>query len=240
MKYLKICDLNVSVSSRTVLKNINIEAEKGDVIVILGPNGAGKSTLLNAIMGHPEYEINKGKVFFDQVDITKLDTLARAKKKMFLSFQNPIEIEGISMINFLRQSYNQINNTDIGILNFDKILTEKMVELEMESYFKSRDLNLGFSGGEKKKSEILQLLLLEPDLVLLDEIDSGVDVDAIKTIGKILKKFQKDKNATFIIVTHNTFILDYLVPSKVIILKDGEIKKEGSNELVDEIKKFGF
>ena len=190
---LEIKNLLVEIKEKQILKNINLEIEKGKVNILLGPNGSGKSTLLNSIMGDPKIKITQGKIFLEKENITHLKPNERAKKGIFLAFQNPPEIEGITILSFLKNSYNSIKNKDLDVVNFVKILDKKMKELNLNKEFRNRYLNFGFSGGEKKKFEILQMLLFEPKYILLDEIDSGLDINSVMLVNQILKKLIKKK-----------------------------------------------
>ena len=205
----------------------------------LCPNGAGKSTLVNAIVGHPSYKIEKGTLLFEGADITHEKTDERAKRGIFMSFQNPEEIPGITVENFLRASRSAITGKPLKIFAFKKELAEKMAELNMDESYASRYLNVGFSGGEKKKNEILQMLMGNPKLAILDESDSGLDVDAVKIVSRGVEKFRNENNA-LLIITHNSKILEYLKVDYVHVLVDGRIVKSGGNELIDEINTSGF
>ena len=196
MTLLEIKDLHVSVEGKEILKGINLKLDTGKVNALMGPNGSGKSTLSNALMGNPKYEITKGKIIYNGKNITKLSTDKRAKLGLFLSFQYPSEISGVTISNFLRTALNIITGEKIKVMDFKKILDEKLKQLNMDSKFSRRYLNEGFSGGEKKKAEILQLRVLNPKLVILDETDSGLDIDALKEVSKGVNAFMdKDKLA---------------------------------------------
>ena len=212
---------------------------KGEVHVILGPNGSGKSTLMNVIMGHPKYKVFGGSVAFEGEDITALPTFERARKGIFLSFQTPEEIPGITVENMLRTARQAITGKHERIFAFRKELKATMAELQMDPSYAERYLNVGFSGGEKKRNEILQLLMLNPKLALLDETDSGLDVDAVQIVSNGVRKFHNDDNAC-LIITHNTRILDKLKVDKVHVLLHGRIVEEGGAELVDVINREGF
>lgn len=240
MGKIKLENISAKVEDKDILKDITLEINQGEVIVLMGPNGAGKSTITNVIMGNPKYEITSGKVYLDDEDITDMPSNERAKKGVFMSFQHPAEISGITMMNFLRTAYNSLKDKNENAVTFKKILTEKMNILEMDSKFRSRFLNAGFSGGEKKRSEILQLLLFEPRFAMLDEIDSGLDVDALKIVAKGIEKVRKETNMGIIIITHYNKILDYIKPDKVAILKKGELTEIGGKELIKKIEEHGF
>lgn len=237
---LNITDLSVSVGEKGILDGVNLKVGKGETHVIMGPNGAGKSTLGNAIMGNPNYEITNGKIEFKDEDITAVSVSERAKKGLFLSFQNPIEIPGISLSNFIKNALDTKTGTRSKLWQFRKDLEKKMDVLNMDYSYADRDLNVGFSGGEKKKAEILQLLMLKPDLAILDETDSGLDVDAVRTVSNGVKDFHDTTDGALIIITHSTRILDALDIDYTHILVNGRIVRTGGPELVEEINKNGF
>jgi Fe-S cluster assembly ATP-binding protein len=237
---LNITDLSVSVGEKGILDGVNLKIGKGETHVIMGPNGAGKSTLGNAIMGNPNYEITNGKIEFKDEDITAVSVSERAKKGLFLSFQNPIEIPGISLSNFIKNAFDTKTGTRSKLWQFRKDLEKKMDVLNMDYSYADRDLNVGFSGGEKKKAEILQLLMLKPDLAILDETDSGLDVDAVRTVSNGVKDFHDTTDGALIIITHSTRILEALDIDYTHILVNGRIVKTGGPELVEEINKNGF
>lgn len=237
---LQIKNLSVNIEDKRVLNGINLEVNAGETHVLMGPNGAGKSTLGYTIMGNPRYEVSGGKIFLDGDDITELSTDKRAAKGLFLSFQSPLEIPGISLESFIRSALQSETGRRVKLFQFQKELKEKMALLEMDESYASRDLNVGFSGGERKKSEILQLLMLKPRLAILDETDSGLDVDAVRTVSKGIKEYQKDQDGALIIITHSTKILESLKVDRTHILIKGRIAKDGGAELVDEINRDGF
>lgn len=238
-EFLKIENLSVSVEDKQILKNINMVVNKGEVHVLMGPNGAGKSTLLNTIMAHPKYKITEGKIFYQGEDITNLKADERAKKGIFLSFQSPEEINGVNLEEFIKVALN-VRGVDTGsVLKFHKKVESKMNDLKMDSLVAQRYVNVGFSGGEKKKSEILQMSMIDPNLVMLDEIDSGLDVDAVKVVSKEVEQFfNKDK--ALIIITHHKDILADIKPDIVHVLKDGEMVKTSDASLIDEIESQGY
>lgn len=239
-KKLEVKNISAKINNQEILKNISFSIDSNEVVVLMGPNGAGKSTISNVLMGNPKYEITNGNILLNGEDITKVDTNIRAKKGLFLSFQSPIEISGVTMTNFLRTSYNSIKDSNINLSNFMKILNENMDELGLDSKFRGRFVNSGFSGGEKKRSELLQLMLFEPDFVILDEIDSGLDVDGLKLVGEMLNKILSKRNMGVIIITHHNKILEYIKPDRVLILKGGQIVEEGNFDLAKKIEKEGF
>ena len=236
---LEIKDLAVSVDKKTILHGLNLNVGRGEVHVLMGPNGAGKSTLVNTIMGHPQYKVDEGTILFEGKDITHAPANERAKAGLFLSFQNPEEVPGVTLENFMRTSRAAVTGKPVRLFAYKKELAEKMKELSMDEEYASRYLNVGFSGGEKKKSEILQMLMMNPKLAILDETDSGLDVDAVKIVSLGVEKFKNDTNS-LLIITHNTKILEYLKVDYVHVLMDGRIVKTGGSELVDEINTNGF
>ncbi|MDP4088633.1 MAG: Fe-S cluster assembly ATPase SufC [Bacillota bacterium] len=238
-KLLEIRNLHASVDGKEILKGLSLDIEAGKVHVIMGPNGAGKSTLVNIIMGHPKYEVTAGSIKFEGEDITGLKTDERAKKGIFLSFQNPEEVPGITVESFLKGAKSAVTGQPLKILAFKKHLKEKMEQLKMDENYASRYLNVGFSGGEKKKNEILQMLMLNPKLAILDETDSGLDVDAVKIVSNGVREFKNDENS-ILIITHNSKILEYLKPDCVHVVQDGRIVRTGDSSLIEEINRHGF
>ena len=237
---LNINGLHVSVNEKEILHGIDLEIGRGETHVIMGPNGAGKSTLGYAIMGNPSYEVTEGSIFFKDKDITGEETHERAKDGIFLSFQNPIEVPGISLSNFIRNAVDIKTGTRARIWDFRKSLEKQMELLNMDKSYADRDLNVGFSGGEKKKAEILQMLMMKPDLAILDETDSGLDVDAVRTVSDGVKAFHENGDGALIIITHSTRILEALKVDYTHILVDGKIVETGDASLVDEINANGF
>jgi Fe-S cluster assembly ATP-binding protein len=238
-KLLKISSLKSKVEDQNILNGIDLEVNKGEIHVIMGPNGAGKSTLANVLMGHPEHEIIDGEIEFEGERINDLAVDKRAKKGIFLSFQYPQEIPGVTVENFLRTAKTAVSGEQQSIFDFKFLLEEKMNLLDIEHSYADRYLNKGFSGGEKKKNEILQMAVLEPKLAILDETDSGLDVDATKTVAEGIKKLASEDNA-MIIITHHNQILDYIKPDYVHVLVDGKIAKSGDMELARLIEKEGY
>jgi len=237
---IEIINLNCNIGGKQVLKNINLEIKSNEITTLIGPNGAGKSTISNVLMGNPKYRVTSGKILFNGEDITNKKTDERAKMGLFMSFQQPAEISGVTLFNFLRTGYNSIKGTKINVSDFRKLLKEKQSIIEMDSKFNSRFVNFGFSGGEKKRSEILQFLLFEPKYLILDEIDSGLDVDALKTILKVINEYKKTKEVGIFMITHYYKILEHLNPDKVYILKNGEIVESGDYSLAKKILENGF
>lgn len=238
-KLLEIKNLSVSVDDKLILDGINITVNKGEVHVLMGQNGTGKSTLVSTIMGDPRYTINSGSIIFDGEDITKATADERAKKGVFMSFQNPHEVPGITLEDFLRASRGALAGKMPGVIKFQRELEGMMKELEMDTSYAKRYLNVGFSGGEKKKTEILQMLMSKPKLALLDETDSGLDVDAVRTVSNGIEKYCDSNNAV-IIITHSSRILDALNISKVHILGGRKLIKTGTAELITQINEHGF
>ena len=239
MKMLEIKDLHVSVLDKEILKGLNLEINKGEIHVIMGPNGAGKSTLANVILNNPEYKKVSGEIKFDGELINNMKTDEIARKGVFMSFQSPEEIPGISVLNFLRTAKNKMTNEYINYYEFMENVSDYMDELDFKDSYINRNLNVGFSGGEKKKNEILQMLVLNPRLAILDETDSGLDVDAIKTVSKGIKMFSSKDNAV-LIITHNTKLIESLDVDYVHVLVDGKIVHTGNKELASKIEKDGY
>lgn len=237
---LKVEGIDAEVEGKQILKDINLEVGKGEVHVIMGPNGSGKSTLANVIMANPVYKVTKGKIYFEGEDISDLSTDKRARKGLFMSFQSPYEVPGITVENFIRQA-KQAHNEDerVSILKFRKEVEDKMELLDMAPKYKERYLNVGFSGGEKKKNEILQMLMLNPKLAILDETDSGLDVDAVRTVSKGIREYLDEDNAV-LIITHHREILREIKPDYVHVIADGHFVLEGGEELIDRIEEHGF
>ena len=235
----KIKNLEVSLENKKILKGINLTIKKGEVVFLMGPNGSGKSTLGNTIMGNPDYKVDKGSISLLSKSILKFSPDKRAKLGIFLAFQNPLEFEGIKMLNFLRTSLSGLTGQKINPFDFRDKAVSNMKSVGIDSNFLSRDLNFGFYGGEKKKSEILQLLALKPKLAILDEIDSGLDVDGLKSVSKSLLKLHKDYQTSFLIITHHSSISKYLQPDLVYVMVDGKIVKSGGKEVIKYIEKNG-
>ena len=236
MPFLEIKNMDVKADGKNILENINLKLEKGKIYVIMGPNGSGKSTLANVLMGNPKYKVTRGKILFNGNDITNISADERAKKGIFLSMQNPIEVPGVIASTFLRTASNR---EKISLLDFKKILEKKSDELNINKEFLSRYINENLSGGERKKMEILQMLILNPKLAILDEIDSGLDMDSLKLVANMVKKFM-DKNKTLILITHYMRILDYLNLDKIFIMQKGKIILEGKKEIIENIEKEGY
>ena len=240
---LKIKDLHASIEDTKILKGINLEVNAGEIHAIMGPNGSGKSTLSAVIAGNEDYEIDKGSVRFEEEDLLELAPEERAHKGLFLSFQYPVEIPGISVSNFIKTSLNQKrkgNGLDpISAPDLLKDMRKKMELLNIKKGYLSRDMNEGFSGGEKKRNEIFQMAMLNPKLAILDETDSGLDIDALKIVANGVNTLKSEKNAT-IVITHYQRVLDYIIPDFVHVLYDGKIIKSGDRNLALELEKKGY
>ena len=240
MALLEIQNLTAGIEGKDLLRGISLHIESGETHVLMGPNGAGKSTLGYTIMGSPDYTVTGGSIRFDGTDITALSADKRAKLGIFLSFQSPVEIPGISLSDFMRNATEQITGERMKLWDFKKKLKAAMELLHMDAAYADRDLNVGFSGGEKKKAEILQLLMLRPKLAILDETDSGLDVDAVKTVSAGINAYRNECGGALIVITHNTKILESLTVDRAHILVGGQIAAEGGQELVDAVNRSGF
>ena len=237
---LQIKDLKVEVAEKEILHGINLTVGKGETHVIMGPNGAGKSTLGYAIMGNPKYEVTSGSIVMNDEDILEMDAAGRAKAGIYLSFQNPIEVPGISLSNFIRNALDQKTGTRVKLWDFRKSLEKEMKVLNMNTEYADRDLNVGFSGGEKKKAEILQMLMLKPSLAILDETDSGLDVDAVRTVSEGIREYQNTMHGALLVITHSTRILESLHVDYTHVMVKGKIVHTGDGSLVKEINENGF
>lgn len=240
---LRIKNLHAGIESQQILKGINLEVKAGEVHAIMGPNGSGKSTLASVIAGREEYKVTEGEVEFLGKDILDMAPEDRAREGLFLAFQYPVEIPGVSSNNFLRTAVNQIrkyrNQEPLDAIHFLKLMKEKMALVEIDQKLINRSLNEGFSGGEKKKNEIFQMAVLEPKLAILDETDSGLDIDALKIVANGVNKLKSKENA-IIIVTHYQRLLDYIIPDFVHVLYDGKIVKSGDKNLAHELEAKGY
>lgn len=239
MALLEVRNLHVSVDGKEILKGINLTINRGETHVLMGPNGAGKSTLLHAIMDNPAYEVTEGEILYEGEVINDMSTDERAKLGIFMSFQNPEAVPGITVANFLRASKTELDGQAPPLIRFRRNLEEKMKELEMDTDYADRYLNVGFSGGEKKKDEILQLNVLNPTLGMLDETDSGLDVDAVRIVSRGIRKFRNDENS-LLIITHHKAILTKIDLDRVHILVDGKIAESGGKELFDRVQSEGY
>ena len=239
---LEIKNLQASVNNKTILKGLNLKIKPGELHAIMGPNGSGKSTLANVLSGKNGYEIS-GKLNFEGEDLKKIPIEERAQKGIFLAFQYPLEIPGVNTNTFLKTSLNSIRKSkgekELDTLAFLKLVKEKSLELGIDEKILSRQLNVGFSGGEKKKNEILQMKILNPSFSILDETDSGLDIDALKIIAKGVNSSRNDKKS-FLVITHYQRLLNYIKPDFVHVLSDGKIVKSGCSELAEELEKTGY
>lgn len=241
---LKVSDLAVSIENKQVLNGVSLKVSSGSVHAVMGPNGSGKSSFALSLMGHPRYEVTAGSMTFMGAELSELSPDERAKRGLFLGMQNPHEIDGVPYKDFLRQAYNALyDGTDkqLRIRDFHKMLLSRLALLNMEESFINRSLNVGFSGGEKKRAEMLQLAVLQPKLAILDEIDSGLDVDALKIVCHSLASIRQENPAmSVLLITHYPRILDYIVPDEVHVMQRGQIVKSGSLALAHEVEAAGF
>ena len=237
---LTVKDLHVNVEDKEILHGVDLTIKKGETHVLMGPNGTGKSTLGYALMGNPRYSVTEGEIWFQGKNITEEAVNERAKDGIFLSFQNPLEVPGVTLSAFIRSALEQKTGKRIRLWDFKKELARTMEILQMDPSYAERDLNVGFSGGEKKKAEILQLLMLKPSLAILDETDSGLDVDAVRTVSRGIEEYQKNCDGGLLIITHSTRILEYLSVDDTHVMVEGKIVKTGDASLVDEINEKGF
>ena len=238
-KILKIKNLKVSRNEQEIVHGISFEIPAGTIQVLMGPNGSGKSSLANALMGHPDYTITDGSVLLDSVDITSLTPDRRAKLGLLLSLQSPPEIPGVPLAEFLRLAYNAVHDQDIDSIDFRQMLEVQLKRFSLPASFADRGVNEGFSGGERKKAEMLQLAVLSPKYAVLDETDSGLDVDALKLVAEGVGALQSEGTG-LLLITHHTRILNYLKPNRVLVMKDGLIVRNGGPELALEIEEKGF
>ena len=239
MHSLKIINLTVRVENKVILNKFNLTINSGEIHVILGPNGTGKSTLSKVIMGDPDYEIVSGTIKFDDKDITELETDERAKLGIFLGFQMPISIEGVTNSDFLRTAIHS-SNKEFKLMEFIKKINNTCDKLKMDREMVHRPVNVGFSGGERKKNEILQMYLLNPNTILLDEIDSGLDMDSLKIVGKSVMDYYEEYKPAILLITHYQRLLNYIKPTHVHIMRDGKIIKSGDIKLVKEVEEKGY
>jgi Fe-S cluster assembly ATP-binding protein len=240
---LEIRNLHAAIDDKEILKGLNLTVKAGETHAIMGPNGSGKSTLAKVLAGHPDYEVTQGEVIYQGKNLLEIDPDERAREGVFLAFQYPIEIPGVSNANFLRMAYNEKakheGRDELDPLEFDDLIREKMQIVEMDASFINRSVNEGFSGGEKKRNEILQMAVLEPKLAVLDETDSGLDIDAMRIVANGINKLA-NKNNAIVLVTHYQRLLNYIVPDFVHVLYQGLIVKSGGKELAQELEQKGY
>ncbi len=240
---LEIDNLHCKIDDKSILKGINLKIKKGEIHAIMGPNGSGKSTLANVISGHEDYHVTKGSIYFDDKEINDLSADERAHEGVFMSFQYPVEIPGVTVTNFIKTAINETRKSkgldDMSSSEMLKKIREKANLLDMDSNFLSRSLNEGFSGGEKKRNEIFQMAMMEPKLAVLDETDSGLDIDALKIVANGVMKCSNDENAV-LVITHYQRLLDYIVPDKVHVIMDGKVVKSGNKDLAKKIEVVGY
>ncbi len=239
MSTLVIKNLHAEVEGKEILKGIDLTIHEGETVAVLGPNGHGKSTLLNVIMGHPKYVVTEGTIFFDDVDVLKLSTDQRAKLGLFLGMQNPSEIPGVINSDFLRAAVNARNEKPISTYQFYKLLDKATKDLKMPFDLATRSLNEGFSGGEKKRNEILQLMLLQPKIAMLDEIDSGLDVDAIQIVAEVINEQQKQGRG-FLVISHYARLFNLIQPTRAVVIVNGKVVIDGDPEYIKRIDQTGY
>ena len=236
---LRIENLHVEVDGNEIVKGLNLEVGKGEIHAIMGPNGSGKSTLANVLMGHPRYDVTGGAITFEGEDVLELEPDERAKMGIFLAFQYPSEVPGVSVANFLRTAVNSVREVELSPMQMYKLLQEKMAVMRMDTKFAERYLNEGFSGGEKKRNEILQLLMLEPRLAILDETDSGLDIDALQVVARGVSEMRGPEFSA-VVITHYQRILRYIEPDHVHVMLDGRLVTSGGKELAEALEEKGY
>ncbi|MFO7293147.1 MAG: Fe-S cluster assembly ATPase SufC [Actinomycetes bacterium] len=236
---LQIENLHAEADGTPILKGVDLTVEKGEIVALMGPNGSGKSTLANVLMGHPSYEVTEGRILYKGEDITEEAPTKRAQMGMFLAFQYPEEIPGVSVVQFLRQALSNRTGVDYTVLELRLKVMEAMRELGMESSFADRYLNEGFSGGERKRNEVLQMAVLEPEMVIMDETDSGLDIDALRIVADGVNKLTSPDRG-FLIITHYQRLLDYITPNTVHVFMDGRIVTTGGLELAQRLEEEGY
>src|SRR4051795_6762746 len=240
MADLEIKDLHVRIEEREILRGVDLNISRGEIHALMGPNGSGKSTLASTLMGHPSYEITQGTIAFKGEDITEAEPHERARAGLFLAFQYPVSIPGVSVANFLRMAINAKREEPIQVKEFRTDLQHAIELLDVDRSFTSRHLNDGFSGGEKKRAEILQMAMLQPEVAVLDETDSGLDIDALRTVAEGVAKLQAEQGMGALIITHYQRILHYVRPEFVHVMMDGRIVMEGGEELVERLEREGY
>ena len=236
---LRIENLHVEVDGNEIVKGLDLEVGKGEIHAIMGPNGSGKSTLANVLMGHPRYDVTEGSITFEGEDVLELEPDERAKMGIFLAFQYPSEVPGVSVANFLRTAVNSVREVELSPMEMYKLLQEKMAVMRMDTKFAERYLNEGFSGGEKKRNEILQLLMLEPRLAILDETDSGLDIDALQVVARGVNEMRGPEFSA-VLITHYQRILRYIEPDHVHVMLDGRLATSGGKELAEALEEKGY
>ena len=236
---LKIEDLHVEIDGQEIVKGLDLEVGKGEIHAIMGPNGSGKSTFANVLMGHPRYEVTGGSITFQDEDVFELEPDERAKLGMFLAFQYPSEVPGVSVANFLRTAVNSVREEELSPMEMYRLLQEKMGIMQMDPKFAERYLNEGFSGGEKKRNEILQMLMLDPKLAIMDETDSGLDIDALQVVAKGVNEL-RGPGFSAVIITHYQRILRYIEPDHVHVMLDGRLVTSGGKELAEGLEEKGY
>ncbi len=240
MNELVIKDLHVSVEDKEILKGVNLTIKKGEIVALLGPNGHGKSTLLAAIMGNPRYKVTKGSILLDGEDVLKMEVDERSRKGLFLAFQNPSEIEGVVTSDFYKSAINVRREKKVNLYEFYKLIENASNEVKLPFDMASRHLNDGYSGGEKKRNEILQMLLLKPNIAMLDEIDSGLDVDAINTVSDVINKEFKNNNTSFLVISHYARLFTLIKPTRSVVMINGKIVLDGDASYINRIDKEGY
>ncbi|MGH3106013.1 MAG: Fe-S cluster assembly ATPase SufC [Rubrobacteraceae bacterium] len=236
---LKIENLRVEIDGNEIVKGLDLEVGKGEIHAIMGPNGSGKSTFANVLLGHPRYEVTEGTVTFEGEDVLELEPDERAKLGMFLAFQYPSEVPGVSVANFLRTAVNSVREEELSPMEMYRLLQEKMAVMQMDPKFAERYLNEGFSGGEKKRNEILQMLMLDPRLAIMDETDSGLDIDALQVVARGVNEVRGPEFSA-VIITHYQRILRYIEPDRVHVMLDGRIVTSGGKELAEQLEDKGY
>jgi Fe-S cluster assembly ATP-binding protein len=237
---LEVNSLKVSTGGKLILNGVSLSFENGKVYAVMGPNGSGKTTLAFSIMGHPDYKVEEGRIILDGEDITSLQPHERAKKGIFLGFQNPVEIQGLPVLSFLKAAYTSIKGQNITTYVFNKLLKSKIDEIGFGSELLNRNVNEGLSGGERKKLEVIQMYILEPRYAILDEIDSGLDVDSLESVARAIKNYYNKYSSSLVLVTHYARILKYITPDRVIVISGGRAVAEGGPELAEKIDKEGY